>query len=199
MVTSPQFICEVTRAWGTGNVTSYSLIVVARVSWRKGDLTTVNIDFSPPGIHGLTCKEMHESFYVTDFNTHVMWLRYHTGLHTSAWSLMVTIAKTIWYKEPSHDMMTSGNGIIFLVTGPLCGEFTGYRWIPLTKASDAEHWCFFNLRLNERLSKQSRRWWFGTPSRSLERHCNEPCWFHEMRHQIYHTMQYAISSLPSTQ
>ena len=28
------------------------------------------------------------------------------------------------------------------VTGPLCGEFTGYRWIPLTKASDAELWCF---------------------------------------------------------
>ena len=27
-------------------------------------------------------------------------------------------------------------------TGPLCGEFTGHRWIPLTKVGDAEHWCF---------------------------------------------------------
>ena len=26
--------------------------------------------------------------------------------------------------------------------GPLCGEFTGHRWIPYTKASDAELWCF---------------------------------------------------------
>ena len=26
----------------------------------------------------------------------------------------------------------------FRVTGPLCGELTGHRWIPLTKASDAE-------------------------------------------------------------
>ena len=26
--------------------------------------------------------------------------------------------------------------------GPLWGEFTGHRWIPLTKASDAELWCF---------------------------------------------------------
>ena len=26
-------------------------------------------------------------------------------------------------------MMTSSNGNIFRVTGPLCGEFTGYRWI----------------------------------------------------------------------
>ena len=29
----------------------------------------------------------------------------------------------------------------FRVTGPTCGEFTGDRWIPLTKASDAELWC----------------------------------------------------------
>ena len=38
--------------------------------------------------------------------------------------------------------MTSSNGNIFCVTGPLCGEFTGHRLIPLTKASDAELWCF---------------------------------------------------------
>ena len=39
-------------------------------------------------------------------------------------------------------MMTSSNGNIFRVTGHLCGEFTGTRWIPRTKASDAELWCF---------------------------------------------------------
>ena len=38
-------------------------------------------------------------------------------------------------------MMTSSNGYIFRVTGLLCGEFTGHRWIPFTKASDAELWC----------------------------------------------------------
>ena len=43
----------------------------------------------------------------------------------------------------SHfNMMTSSNGNIFRVTGPLCGEFTGHWWIPLTKACDAELWCF---------------------------------------------------------
>ena len=50
--------------------------------------------------------------------------------------------------------MTSSNGNTFLVTDHLCGEFTGHWWIPLTKASDAELWCFFDLRLNIRLSKQ---------------------------------------------
>ena len=31
-------------------------------------------------------------------------------------------------------MMTSSNGKIFHVTDHLCGEFTGHRWIPRTKA-----------------------------------------------------------------
>ena len=42
----------------------------------------------------------------------------------------------------SGHLMTSSNGNIFRVTGPLCGEFAGHRWIPRTKASDAELWCF---------------------------------------------------------
>ena len=42
----------------------------------------------------------------------------------------------------SFSMMTSSNGNIFRVTGHLCGEFTGPRWIPRTQASDAELSCF---------------------------------------------------------
>ena len=38
--------------------------------------------------------------------------------------------------------MTSLNGNIFCVPGPLCGEFTGHRWIPSTKAIGAGRWCF---------------------------------------------------------
>ena len=59
--------------------------------------------------------------------------------------------------------MTSSNRKIFRVTGPLCGEFTGQRWIPPTKANDAELWCVFDLRLN-------KRWWLEAQSRSLWRH-----------------------------
>ena len=69
-------------------------------------------------------------------------------------------------------MMTSSNGNIFRVTGHLCGEFTGLRWIPRTKASDAELWCFFDLCLNKRLRKQSWGWWLDTLLRPLWRHCN---------------------------
>ena len=60
-------------------------------------------------------------------------------------------------------MMTSSNGNIFRVTVPLCGEFTGHRWIPLTKASDAELWCFLwsghwiNICVNNRETDDLRR------------------------------------------
>ena len=46
-------------------------------------------------------------------------------------------------------MMTLSNGNIFRTTGPLCGEFTGLRWIPRTKASYAEFDAFFDLRPNK--------------------------------------------------
>ena len=38
--------------------------------------------------------------------------------------------------------MTSSKANIFRDTGSLCGEFTGRRWIPHTKVSNAELWCF---------------------------------------------------------
>ena len=38
--------------------------------------------------------------------------------------------------------MTSWNGTLFRVAGPLWAEFTVHRWISLTKASDAELWYF---------------------------------------------------------
>ena len=65
-------------------------------------------------------------------------------------------------------MKTSASENLFRVTGPLRGEFTGQRRIPLTKASD----IFLDLGPNKRLSKQSRRRWYEAPLRSLWRRCN---------------------------
>ena len=78
---------------------------------------------------------------------------------------MPTMVHVMCRQATSHYMMTSPNGNIFRVTGHLCGEFTGHRWIPLTKSSDAELWCFLDLPLNKRLSKQWRGCWFETSSR----------------------------------
>ena len=42
-------------------------------------------------------------------------------------------------------IMTSSIGHIFRITGPLWEESTRHRWIPLTKASEEELWCFLYL------------------------------------------------------
>ena len=69
-------------------------------------------------------------------------------------------------------MMTSSNGNIFRVTGPLCGEFTGPGEFPTQRPVTRSFDVFFDLRPNKRLSKQSWGWLFETLSRSLWRHCN---------------------------
>ena len=67
-------------------------------------------------------------------------------------------------------MMTSSNGNISTLlairagNSPVTGEFPAQR--PVTRSFD----IFFNLRLNERLSKQSWGWWHET--NPLWRHCN---------------------------
>ena len=72
-------------------------------------------------------------------------------------------------------MMTSSNGNILRVTrllalcarnSPVTGEFRTQR--PVTRSLDVS----FDLRLNKYLSKQWRRRWVQTSSRSLWRHCD---------------------------
>ena len=69
-------------------------------------------------------------------------------------------------------MMTSSNGNIFHVTGPLCGEFTGPGEFPTQRPVTRSFDVFFDLRLNKRLSKQPWGWWLEAPSWSLWRQCN---------------------------
>ena len=70
-------------------------------------------------------------------------------------------------------MMTSSNGNIFRVTGPLCGEFTGPGEFPTQRPVTQSFDVFFDLRLNKGLSKQPWGWCFEKPSWSLWRQCNE--------------------------
>ena len=71
---------------------------------------------------------------------------------------------------PLHDcqmMMTSSNGNILRVTGPLCGEFTGPGEFPTQRPVTQSFNVFFDLRPNKQLSIQPWGWWFRTPSWSL--------------------------------
>ena len=72
----------------------------------------------------------------------------------------------------SH-MMTSSNGNIFRITGHLCEEFTGPGEFPARRPVTRSFDVYFDLRLNKRLSKQSKRRWFETQSHPLWRDCND--------------------------
>ena len=61
-------------------------------------------------------------------------------LHMCSWYSWIILMNIL--RMPINFMMTSSNGNIFHVTGPLCGEFTGHLWISLTEAGGAEPWYF---------------------------------------------------------
>ena len=78
-------------------------------------------------------------------------------------SYLIMTSSNAWWrvqmeKFPAPLAICAGNS-------PVIGEFPAQR--PVTRSFDV----FFNVRLNKRLSKQSRGWWLETPSRSLWRHC----------------------------
>ena len=105
----------------------------------------------------------------------------------------MTYIETYWvftnHEYFSCYMMTSSNGNIFRVTGPLCGEFTGpgefHAQRPVMRSFDV----FFDLRLNKRLSKQPWGWWFETPSWSLWRQCND-------KHDVLLCFYHWVGSIP---
>ena len=60
-------------------------------------------------------------------------------MHDKLTTLLSSVVK---FEISPEFMMTSSNGNIFRITGPLWGESIGHWRIPITKASDAESWCF---------------------------------------------------------
>ena len=92
--------------------------------------------------------------------TKISFIRCHVN-HPGAWEM--------WYLL--HDDLIKWKHFLALLAlcvgnSPVTGEFPAQR--PVIRSFGV----FFDLHLNKRLSKQSRRWWFETPSRSLWRHCN---------------------------
>ena len=100
--------------------------------------TTANSD------HNAYKKYIAKEFNITCYT---YWQRHFPIMYEIVWThkqFPIYVQKNGWqfHLNLRHGMMTSSNGNIFRVNGHLCGEFTGDRWIPRTKASDAELWCF---------------------------------------------------------
>ena len=94
------------------------------------------------------------------------------GVESSISSYPIVSTWMVTQSTLSHSTMTSSNGNIFRVTGPLCGEFTGPGEFPTQRPVTRSFDVFFDLHLNKRLSKQPWGWWFETPSWSFWRQYN---------------------------
>ena len=76
--------------------------------------------------------------------------------------IILASIKSVWWRH----QMEIFSALLAICAGnsPVTGEFPTQR--PVTRSFDV----YFDLRPNERLSKQSWGWWFETLSRSLWRH-----------------------------
>ena len=110
------------------------------------------------GVGCTYCMEILNHHHLPPLRIYATELKLHTKTITIIGSILST--------------MTSSNGNIFRVTGPLCGEFTGPGEFPTQRPVTRSFDVFFDLRLHDRLSKQPWGWWFETPSWSLWRQCN---------------------------
>ena len=92
---------------------------------------------------------------------------------------------TTWWR---HQMETfSALLAICAEKSPVTGEFSTQR--PVTRSFDV----FSDLRLNKRLSKHSRGWWFETPASSLLRHCNDFIRHHISRYPFLHLLKHFVA------
>ena len=106
-------------------------------------------------------KVLNTSRWVYCFTSHQLAYHWRTEWSTHHWNgNLIT-----WWR---HQMETF-SALLALCAGnsPVTGEFPSHR--PVTRSFDV----FFDLHQNKRLSIQSRRRWFETPSSSLWRHCND--------------------------
>ena len=132
------------HGWYSGNVFS-PLTVNHRVPWHvHGDVMPWkrfphNWSFLYR-THRLPVESPYVQYLMQNFDvlSSLAWKRFWTSSPVP----MIWDAFAFEWHHYFDFTMTSSNGNIFRVTGHLCGEFTGLRWIPRTKTSDAERWCF---------------------------------------------------------
>ena len=110
-------------------------------------------------------RQAFYKFEISIWKYHLLCLKFHKHVIRLSTCNVFLRGRGLWFL--SAVIMTSSNGNIFRVTGHLCGEFPAQR--PVTRSFGVS----FDTRLNKRLRKQVRGWWFEKLSRLLWRHCNE--------------------------
>ena len=102
----------------------------------------------------LVCYHCYGVFYATNATNRLYYICHEICSRFAWWRQMKTFSALL---------------ALCARISPVTGEFPSPR--PMTRSFAV----FFDLRLNKRLSKQSKRRWFETLSRSVWRHCNAWC------------------------
>ena len=97
--------------------------------------TVFLIETAPWFTHYCLCLFACGFAHFADFSISVP---YHFSIQQDSMDLYDSRPLKYILVQFNNIMMTSSNGNILRVTGPLSGDFTGHRWIPLTKASYVE-------------------------------------------------------------
>ena len=100
-------------------------------------------------------------------------------------------------KSQACFMMISSDGSFFRITGPFCGEFTSHRWIPLTRASNADFdvslmWVCKSCWTNGRMTCDLRLHDVHVTSSCITEPTNSPVVRH--CHLLLHIFKYVPSS-----
>ena len=121
--------------------------------WNNPDLHWYNCHMNPIKTYNITSTKPSGTTPRLYFNG----IQYQ--LHHGS-DLIIT-----WWRHQMEEF----SALLAICAGnsPVPGEFLAQR--PVMWSFDV----FFDLRLDERLSKQSWGWWFETPSRPLWRYCND--------------------------
>ena len=112
--------------------------------------------------HASMCEDRH--------SYHHLWIRYVVKeikwlIYSPETNCLCAHLHDLSVTRWRHQMKT------FPRYGPFVREFTGQRWIPRTKASDAELDVFFDPEPT--VEQTMARRWFETPSCSLWRYCHD--------------------------
>ena len=145
---------------------SMGLLEISRVTWKIWhDISRTNFELPPRIDWQLTVhwnrNVLESDNNLTDNDNIVLRAWPSTTSVIGPWTKMNEISQTTVLNEFSEEksnfteiycygdykpalvqIMWRHQTEAFSATGLLCREFTGHRWIPLTKASDAELWCF---------------------------------------------------------
>ena len=107
-----------------------------------------DVIMSYPIMTSPTSHQRHDSVrYRLDLNQYVAQVRMAKFIQFVMYSLTFRFCQRLWSPECLVQNIVWFFFIykwefFFRVAGHLCGEFIGHRWIPRTKASEAELWCF---------------------------------------------------------